>query len=182
MCRQLPQIVEDAETLRDRLRQEPRGRQKQRLQALYLIRTGQAHSRREIARLLGIGKKAVGLWMERYVAEGVEGLLEIRTHTNRAYSLTSEQERALRQKLSQPEGFQSYKAVQGWINQTFGLVLTYTTVHQIVRYRLGAKLKVARKSHTKKRGSGGSLQDGLGGDAAGGAFPGGRLRDRPSDR
>ena len=96
----------------------------------------------------------MGLWLERHEAEGLEGLLEIRTHSNRAYSLTPEQEEQLKQKLSGPEGFPSYGAVQSWINETFDLSLTYHTARQIVRYRLGAKLKVARKSHTKKRGSG----------------------------
>ena len=154
MCRKLPDVHESADALRERLRSEDRGRQKQRLQALYLIRTGQGKSRREIARLLGVGKKAVGLWLERYEAEGLEGLLEIRTHSNRTYSLTPEQEEQLKRKLSEPEGFESYKAVRSWINETFGLSLTYHTARQIARYRLGAKLKVARKSHTKKQGSG----------------------------
>ena len=160
MCRKLPKICklpevkERVDDLREHLRVESRGRQKQRLQALYLIRTDQAKSRRGIARLLGVGKKAVGLWLDRYEAEGLEGLLSIRTHSNRAYSLTPEQEEQLKQKLSEPEGFPSYGAVQSWINETFGLALTYDTARQIVRYRLGAKLKVPRKSHTKKQGSG----------------------------
>jgi len=147
------EIVESVEDLKDRLHQESRGRQKQRLQALYLLKTDQARSRREIARLLGVGKKAVGNWLERYQAEGLDGLLSIRTHTNRAYSLTPEQERQLREKLSEPEGFPSYQAVQSWIREAFGLDLPYSTVYGIVRYRLGAKLKVARKSHTKKQTS-----------------------------
>ena len=154
MCRTLPEVQESVETLRERLRLEGRGRQKQRLQALYLIRTGQAKSRREIARLLGAGKKAVGLWLDRYEAEGLEGMLEIRTRPNRKYSLTSDQEEQLKRKLSDPAGFESYTAAHAWVNETFGLGLKYKAVHQIVRYRLGAKLKVARKSHTKKQGSG----------------------------
>jgi len=148
------EIVESVEELKDRLQKETRGRQKQRLQALYLLKTEQAKSRREIARLLGVGKKAVGNWLERYQAEGLEGLLSIRTHTNRAYSLTEEQEKQLREKLSAPEGFPSYGAVQSWVKATFGLDLPYPTVYGIVRYRLGAKLKVARKSHTQKPPSG----------------------------
>ena len=150
MCQKLPLIYERVETLKERIRQEDRGRQKQRLQALYLIQTGQANSRREIARLLGVGKKAVGAWLDRYEAEGLDGLLQIRTHTNRKYSLTPEQEEQLKRKLAEPDGFESYGAVQSWINETFGLSLTYDTARQIARYRLGAKLKVARKSHTKK--------------------------------
>ncbi len=84
----------------------------------------------------------------------MEKLLRLDTHTNRAYSLSEEQDAHLRQKLSEPEGFGSYTAAHAWVNETFGLSLDYKAVHQIVRYRHGAKLKVARKSHTKKQSSG----------------------------
>ncbi len=154
MNKALPEIHESAEALKERLRQEPRSRQKQRLQALYLLKSGQAQSRMQVGQLLGVSRRTVGEWLDRYEAEGIEGLLEIRTPSNRAYSLTESQEARLKQKLSEPEGFPSYGAVREWINETFGLSLTYDTARQIARYRLGAKLKAARKSHTKKQASG----------------------------
>jgi len=168
MCRRLPEIDEDVETLKEYHRQEDRGRQIQRLQALYLIQTDQAKSRREIARLLGVGKKAVGAWLDRYEVEGLEGMLTIRTHTNRSRALTPEQEERLKEKLSDPEGFESWGAVQSWVNETFGLDLPYSTVYGIAHDKMGARLKVARKSHTKKRGSVRDLQVGFGTDAPGG--------------
>lgn len=154
MNRKIPEITESVEELKELLRRETRGRQKQRLQALYLLKTGQARNRTQAGRLLGVGRRAVGEWLDRYEAEGLEGLLEIRTHTNRPRSLTAEQEEALRQKLSEPEGFGSWGAVCSWVNETFGLELPYTTVYGIAHDEMGARLKVARKSHTKKRGSG----------------------------
>lgn len=153
MNKSIPEIHESVEQLRERLRQESRARQKQRLQALYLLRSGQAKSRTQAGELLGVSRRTVGEWLDRYAAEGLEGLLEIRTHTNRNYSLTPEQDARLREKLSEPEGFPSYTAAHAWVNATFGLGLDYKAVHQIVRYRHGAKLKVPRKSHTKKQGS-----------------------------
>ncbi len=154
MNKALPEIHESVEELKERLRQETRARQKQRLQALYLLKSGQAKSRTQVGELLGVSRRTVGEWLGRYEAEGLEGLLEIRTHTNRAYSLSEAQDARLREKLSEPEGFPSYTAAHAWVNETFGLDLGYKLVHQIVRYRHGAKLKVARKSHTKKQGSG----------------------------
>lgn len=150
----IPEITESAEELKDLLRRETRGRQKQRLQALYLLKTGQVHSRTRVGQLLGVGRRAVGEWLDRYETEGLDGLLEIRTHTNRPRSLTPEQEEALRQKLSEPQGFESWGAVQAWVNETFGLELPYTTVYGIAHDEMGARLKVARKSHTKKQTSG----------------------------
>ena len=154
MNKALPEIHESVEELKERLRQETRARQKQRLQALYLLKSGQARSRTQVAELLGVSRRTVGEWLDRYADEGLEGLLEIRTHSNRKYSLTPEQDARLREKLSEPEGFKSYTAAHAWVNETFGLDLDYKVVHQIVRYRHGAKLKVARKSHTKKQASG----------------------------
>lgn len=153
MNKALPEIVESVETLKERLRHETRSRQKQRLQALYLLKSSQAKSRTQVGELLGVSRRTVGEWLERYEKEGLERLLQLDTHTNRAYSLTPEQEERLKQKLSESAGFPSYQAVQAWINETFGLSLTYDTARQIARYRLGAKLKVARKSHTKKQPS-----------------------------
>ena len=145
------EIRESVEELKDLIRKETQGRQKLRLQSLYLIKTKQSQSRIGIATLLGMGKKAVGNWLKRYEAEGLESMLTLRTHTNRAYSLSPDQEAQLIAKLSEPAGFSSYGAIQSWLKETFGLDLPYPTVHKIVRYRLDAKLKVPRKSHVNKK-------------------------------
>jgi transposase len=157
MNKVLPDIRESVEELKEQLRRESRTRQKERLQALYLLKSGQAKSRTQAGKLLGISRRTVGEWLDRYEQGGLERLLQIDTHTNRTYSLTPEQDACLRRKLSEPDGFPSYTAAHAWVNETFGLHLEYKAVHQIVRYRMGAKLKVARKSHTKKPTSGGSL-------------------------
>ena len=39
--------------------------------------------------------------------------------------------------------------MQAWIAQTFGVTMSYAAVHKLVRYRLGATLKVARPRHLK---------------------------------
>src|SRR6266511_1625240 len=58
---------------------------------------------------------------------------------------------ALRERLAQPEGFASYKAIWQWLQHDYGLSIAYKTVHRLVRYQLRAKLKVPRKSPIKKR-------------------------------
>jgi transposase len=57
---------------------------------------------------------------------------------------------ALRERLAQPDGFASYKAIWQWLQHEYGLSIAYKTVHKLVRYHLHAKLKVPRKSHIKK--------------------------------
>lgn len=56
----------------------------------------------------------------------------------------------LKERLAEPEGFASYKAIQRWLADEHGIGLPYSTVHRIVRYELGAKLKAPRPSHPKK--------------------------------
>jgi hypothetical protein len=56
----------------------------------------------------------------------------------------------LKERLSRPEGFGSYKEIQQWLADTCGLELPYSTVHGIVRYELEAKPKAPRPSHPKK--------------------------------
>ena len=51
---------------------------------------------------------------------------------------------ALAKRLQEPTGFQSYGAVQQWLADTLGVEAEYHAVYQMTRYRLNAKLKVAR--------------------------------------
>jgi hypothetical protein len=50
----------------------------------------------------------------------------------------------LKQRLAQPQGFNSYGQIQQWLKAECGVVVAYRTVHQTVRYKLNAKLKVPR--------------------------------------
>lgn len=53
-------------------------------------------------------------------------------------------------KLSDPEGFSSYYEIQAWLKQECNLEVKYATVHHTVKYKLKAKLKVARPTNIKK--------------------------------
>ena len=57
---------------------------------------------------------------------------------------------SLKERLSEPEGFGSYKDIQRWLAEEQDLELCYSTVHGIVRYDLEAKPKSPRPSHPKK--------------------------------
>lgn len=57
----------------------------------------------------------------------------------------------MKRRLDDPEaGFGSYTQVQQWLSETLGIEAEYVTVHHLVRYRLGAKLKAARLVHVKQ--------------------------------
>ena len=57
---------------------------------------------------------------------------------------------ALREQLSQPQGFKSYGEIQQGLKEQHGLEIHYKTVHHTVHYKLKAKVKVARPTHRKR--------------------------------
>jgi hypothetical protein len=56
-----------------------------------------------------------------------------------------------RERLSQPQGFNSYGQIQEWLTQKCQVVVAYKTVHKIVPYKLNAKLKVPRPRSAKAK-------------------------------
>jgi len=150
MRKPLPEIQESESELKEMLRTEKRTRQRQRLQMLYLLKSGQANTRIAAAQMLVVNRATIGRWLQTYEKEGIPGLLIIKTKPNRKLSIPACILHELKCELEKPEGFSSYKAIQIWLEQKFTLSIPYKTVHGIVRYRLKAKLKVGRKSHVKK--------------------------------
>jgi hypothetical protein len=59
----IPLIHESPEELKQLLKAEREAQKQPRLQALYLLQTRQAHTRRPLARLLGVHRDTVGCWL-----------------------------------------------------------------------------------------------------------------------
>ena len=59
----LPPLHETPAALRALLTDERDAQKPQRLQALYLLQTPQARTRRQVARLLGVHRDTVGRWL-----------------------------------------------------------------------------------------------------------------------
>jgi len=57
----------------------------------------------------------------------------------------------LEKKLSDPEGFSSYKEVHQWLTSCCCVPLAYRTAHQWARYRPKGKLKVPRPVSEKQK-------------------------------
>jgi transposase len=146
----LPPIRETPAELKALLSAEHEAQKHQRLQALYLLQTEQARTRRQVAHLLGVSRDTVGRWLAAYVSGGLAQMLTIAKAPGKVPLLSPEVQQVLRQRLAHPDGFASYKAVWQWLRQEYGLSIAYKTVHKFVRYTLRAKLKVPRKSHIKK--------------------------------
>ena len=146
----IPPIHETPEELKALLTAEGDAQNYQRLQALYLLQTQQARTRRQVAHLLGVHRETVGRWLAAYATGGLPQMLTIAKAPGKVPLLSPAMQQALRDCLSQPQGFASYKAIWPWLQHEYGLSIAYKTVHKFVRYTLRAKLKVPRKSHIKK--------------------------------
>jgi transposase len=142
------EITESAEELKTRLHQQSEVKLKERVQALYLLKSEQVTELNALGKVLGRHPSTLYRWFEGYWARGLAGVLELGTgHNGRARAIPPGVEQALKQRLKEPPGFKSYGAIQQWLREEYGLQIKYKTVHQTVRYRLKAKLKVARPSH-----------------------------------
>ena len=150
MNKKVPEITESAADLKGLLRQAKKKHEIQRLNALYLLKSGTAKNRVEVAKILGVDRTSVGTWLAAYETGGLQKLLKRGYAPGRVPILTQTQQNALRKALEKPEGFHSYVQVQEYIAQTFGVEMNYKAVYAMVHDKWGAKLKVPRPSHEKK--------------------------------
>jgi transposase len=146
----VPTIREEGAALKERLQHERDGHKKPRVQMLYLLASGQAQTRQDVARLLGVHRNTISRWLALYATGGLEALLATYIPPGKPVSLAPVVLASLEQALHRPEGFASYEALRQWVRRTHGVEVKYKTLYTLVRTRLKAKLKVARPSHTKK--------------------------------
>jgi hypothetical protein len=107
----LPVIIEDVENPKQRLQHDHHGRKKPRLQMLALLASGQAQTRRDVAKLLGVYRHTIGHWPARYATGGVESLPDLYVPLGKPVSLPPDVLSGLEQALRQPASFASYEAV-----------------------------------------------------------------------
>lgn len=144
------EINESPEELLEELKNSENIELKERIQALYWLKTHQVESTGAIASLTGKHRTTISRWLSQYRKGGLKGLLSQGKKTGRARKMPKEVEEKLERELGEEEGFSSYKEVQTWLKAIEGIEMSYTGVHQIVRYRLKGKLKVPRPVHVKQ--------------------------------
>lgn len=137
-------ITDSEDTLKSLLHQHASARLKERLQALYWLKSGQVTTRLELASLLGRGESTIYRWLKLYKAGGLSALLDLKPSPGKPAMIRGSALKKLKARLSDPSGFESYGAIAQWLRDKCGLQVPYKTVHQTVHYRLKAKLKVPR--------------------------------------
>lgn len=145
------EISETVDELKELLKSTENHQVKERIQALYWLKSEQVKTTVAIASLGGRHRTTVSKWMSSYKTGGIKALIAKGKSSGRKKKLNTSVEESLKQELEEQEGFSSYKEVQIWLKAIHDLEMSYTGVHQIVRYRLGAKLKVPRPTHAKQK-------------------------------
>lgn len=140
------EIKESQEELEKAVKYAQKASSKERLQMLYWLKSGQVTSREAIASRLGRDEATITRWLRKYKDGGRKGLLEVKQAPGKEPIVSGENLERLKQRLEESKGFQSYKQIHQWLERELGLSIAYKTVYQLVRYGLGAKLKVPRTS------------------------------------
>ena len=143
-------IIETADELKQLMHAQQKAKLKERIQALYLLKNECAKTLRELADFLGRSISTIESWLTLYRKKGLLGLVAWNYSGGQPPAIPEPVLTALREKLSQPQGFKSYGEIQQWLKEEYGLEIHYKTVHQTVHYKLKAKLKVARPTHIKR--------------------------------
>ncbi|QIZ73186.1 helix-turn-helix domain-containing protein [Oxynema aestuarii] len=143
-------IHESGEELKNLLAKQSTARGRERIQALYLLKIGQVKTLKELAILLGRDTATLYRWFQKYKAKGLDGMLEVKKGQGRKPAIPSEVMDSLRDRLQEPNGFQSYGEVKTWLKEKFDIDASYKVVHEAVRYKLKVKLKTSRKRRRKR--------------------------------
>ena len=80
--------------------------------ALWAIAT-----RLELSQRLGTNESTVYRWLKRYQQKGIEALLQVKTPPGKQSLVPPTVMNQLHQKLTQPEGFNTYSQIQEWLSQ-----------------------------------------------------------------
>jgi transposase len=145
------EITESPETLKKLLKNASTLQEKERIQTIYWLKTRTVETVKQIAIMLGRNRVTVQKWLRKYRSGGLNLLLEPNKNLGgRPSSIPPDIIEKLKEELSNPEGFQSYGEIQLWLKTCFDIDVAYRTVHELVRSKLKAKLKVPRPLHIKQ--------------------------------
>ena len=138
------EISESTEYLCKSLKNARTAIEKERLQMIWWLKTGQVTQHKELSRILGRDASTVTRWLQKYRQGGLAKLLEVNVAPGAMPKIQGEVLSRLKEKLQCPQGFSSYGQIVEWLEQEFNMQVKYKTVYRWVRYELKATLKVPR--------------------------------------
>jgi transposase len=143
-------ISESAQHLEAQLKTARTASDKERLQMLWWLKTGQLTQHQEIAQRLGRDLSTISRWLQRYRQGGLTALLEVKVAPGQPPKISPEVFAALKTQLDSVSGFSSYGEIVIWLKTYHHVEVSYATVYYWVHYRLKAKLKVPRPTSAQQ--------------------------------
>lgn len=140
------EIAETGSELKTLLSKQTTVQGKERIQALYLLKIGQAKTLKELGILLSRDRATLYRWFQRYKTNGLDGILEVKKgRRGRKPAIPPPVMEKLKQRLEKPETFNSYMEIKNWLKDECGVTASYKVVYEAVRYKLKVKLKGKRE-------------------------------------
>lgn len=113
---------------------------RERIQVIYWMKSDRVKTVTAISLLLGKHRTTISRWLNIYRTQGLKALLTKEKSSGRNKKITPFIEQSLKKKLQDSEQFHSYKEAHLWLKNEHGIEISYTAVHQLIRYRLKEKL------------------------------------------
>jgi putative transposase len=143
-------IKEPADELKTRFKKETNAQKKERLHALYLLKSGKVSTLESLSKLLSRDTSTLYRWFQKYKHEGLDGLLKIYKPAGRPITIPPEALEKLKSRIQEPEGFNSYGEIQTWLKEACGVDVDYHVVYRAVRYKFKGKFKASKRSRSRK--------------------------------
>jgi transposase len=119
-------IIETADELKQLMHAQQKAKLKERIQALYLLKDKRAKTLQDVADFLGRSISTIESWLTLYRKKGLLGLVAWNYSGGQPPAIPEPVLTALREKLSQPQGFKSYGEIQHWLKE---LSITHILIH-----------------------------------------------------
>lgn len=123
----------------------------QKIQLLELLQQNPSISRESTAKRLTISLRTQTRWLNEYLDKGLETYISRQTSSKKSAIVTQEIHDGLSKRLnSSTDCFKGYWDAHRWVEETYGIKISYFNLRAYIVKHFNSKLKKPRKSHYKK--------------------------------
>lgn len=144
-------VLEDIDFLEKSFSKTQGSLKRDRIKTLIYVKTNQYFFQSDIAKKLGRTEKTIRCWLDTYVKNGLNSLLEVKSGGNNTRTISDEIILSIEQKVTNfNTTITSYVELKCLLEEEFKQEIDYGALYSHCRRKFKSKLKVARKSHYKK--------------------------------
>lgn len=134
MAKSLRINIQESETqLKNLLKQQKDVRKRERLQALYLLKSNQVTELKVLSAILGRDTSTLYRWLQQYKDEGLESLLTVNSPPGKSSTIPPEILQQIIEQLKYSGRFGTYYDIQSWLKEEYNLSVNYYVVYRAVR-------------------------------------------------